>query len=205
MPDSTVVLAVRHTDVHNPENVFYGRLPRFHLSSLGEAQAERTASYLATLPLAGIYVSPQLRARQTARAIASQHQEVPVIVTWLLSEVFTSWQGTPFSVLGANVNIYEPPKLPTDESIAMIFNRMNRALQRAAAEHPGQTTVLVSHADPIMVLRVGLQGQPLNFASIRAANYPEKGSVTQFEIVPGEALPRVSYYDVQRQALLATV
>ena len=75
--ESTVVLVVRHTDVHNPNNLFYGRLPRFRLSALGQEQAERTAAYLAGTPITAIYSSPQLRARQTARVIARRHHDAP--------------------------------------------------------------------------------------------------------------------------------
>ncbi len=201
----TVVLVVRHTDVHNPGNVFYGRLPRFGLSQLGLQQAERTAAHLADTPLAAIYTSPQLRARQTARVIARPHPGVPVRITRLLSEVLTSWQGTPFSQLGAAVNIYEPPKVPTDETIPRIFERMNRLLRRAVREYPGQTTVAVSHADPIMILRAGNQGLELKLSNLRGPDYPEKGSITRFEFVEGEARPRISYTDVGRLAYTQAV
>ncbi len=198
--DSTVVLVVRHTDVHNPENVFYGRLPRFGLSKLGREQAERTSAYLADVPLSAIYTSPQLRARQTARAIASRHPEIPVRVSRLLAEVRSSWQGTPFAVLSRQVNLYDPPRDPGDETIAQVFARMNRLLRRVVARHPGQTVACVSHADPIMILRVGNLGLDLTLANLRGADYPEKGSITRFEFVAGEARPRISYVDVGRLA-----
>ena len=195
---ATTVLVIRHTDVHNPDNVFYGRLPRFRLSDLGRQQAERTAAYLADVPIACVYTSPQLRARQTAKVIASRHSDVPIVITRSLSEVHTSAQGTPFSQLGAAVNIYEPPKAATDETIPQVFARMHRALRRAIREHPEQTTVLVSHADPIMFLRVGLQGLELKLANMRGTYYPEKGSITRFEFVPGDPKPRISYVDPGR-------
>ena len=195
---STVVLAVRHTDVLNPKNILYGRLPRFGLSDLGIRQAERTADYLAGEPIACIYTSPQLRARQTARVIASRHPDVPIKVTRSLAEVLTSAQGIPFSELGALVNVFEPPRAEGDETIPRILARMQRALRRAAREYPEQTTVLVSHADPIMFLREGLKGKELKLANMRGPDFPEKGSVTRFEFVPGEAKPRITYVDPSR-------
>ena len=69
----TTILLVRHADVHNPADVVYGRLPRFGLSSVGREEATRTAATLAGEPLAAIYSSPQLRARQTAETIAAHH------------------------------------------------------------------------------------------------------------------------------------
>ncbi len=195
---STVVLAVRHTDVLNPRNILYGRLPRFGLSDLGFQQAERTAEYLAREPIACIYTSPQLRARQTARVIASRHPGVPIKVTRSLAEVLTSAQGIPFAEIGALVNIFEPPRAEGDETIPRIFARMHRALRRAVREYPEQTTVLVSHADPIVFLREGLRGKELKLANMRGPDFPEKGSVSRFEFVPGELKPRITYVDVGR-------
>jgi broad specificity phosphatase PhoE len=201
---STVVLVVRHTDVQNPRNILYGRLPRYGLSDLGRKQAERTAEHLADEPIACIYTSPQLRARQTARAIASCHLGVPVRVTKSLAEVLTSFEGTPFADLGPMVNIFEPTKLETDETIARIFARMHRALRRAVREFPEQTTVLVSHADPIMFLRVGLEGKELRLVNMRGHNYPEKGSITRFEYAPDEPKPLITYVDPSRLPIAAS-
>ena len=195
---STVVLLVRHTDVLNPQNILYGRLPRFGLSELGFRQAERTADYLARESVACIYTSPQLRARQTARVIASRHAEAPIRITRSLAEVLTSAQGIPFAEIGALVNIFEPPRAEGDETIPRIFARMHRALRRAAREYPEQTTVLVSHADPIMFLREGLKGKELRLANMRGPDFPEKGSVTRVEYVPGEPKPRITYVDPGR-------
>lgn len=206
----TTALFVRHTDVHNPDNVFYGRLPRFHLSELGRTQAERTAEYLAKEPIDRIFSSPQLRARQTARAIAQYHPEAPLRISRLISEVYTSWQGTPFSTLGASVNVYEPLKEPNDESITDIFRRMNAMMQLVFREYPGEKIVCVSHADPIMILRVGYEigyaqglreGREVkfDFSRLRSAiNFPEKGSITRFVLGPGAEYPTISYTDPGR-------
>src|SRR5438094_9831085 len=86
---------VRHTDVHNPRDVLYGRLPRFRLSDLGRKQAETTAQALAEEPIAAFYTSPRLRARQTTRILAMPHPDAVVHITRLLDEVLTAWQGRP--------------------------------------------------------------------------------------------------------------
>lgn len=191
----TSVLLVRHTDVHNPASIVYGRMPRFRLSALGLNQAERTAAYLADLPLAAIYASPQLRARQTAGIIAQPHG-LSVRVSSLLAEVQTSWQGVPFTVMDALPNPYDPLKDPSDETPKIIFARMNRALRQAATRHPGQTVVCVSHADPIMICRVGNLGLDFTMANIHGPEFPTKGSITRFDFEPGDPTPRISYVDV---------
>lgn len=42
------VHVMRHGLVHNPKEVYYGRLPRFRLGDRGVRQAEQGALYLAT-------------------------------------------------------------------------------------------------------------------------------------------------------------
>ena len=66
----TDILFIRHAEVMNPDNVFYARLARFKLSEQGLKDAEAAAAALAEEPLAAIYTSPMLRAKQTARIIA---------------------------------------------------------------------------------------------------------------------------------------
>ena len=194
----TTVLFVRHTDVHNPDNVFYGRLPYFGLSTLGIEQANRTAEYLRRLDIAAFYTSPLLRARQTSRILAQYHPDAPVLITSRILEVRSSVQGQPFSRIGAAVNIYEPPLAPGDETIPAIFARMSRCLTLAAQKHPGRTVVCVSHADPIMFLRVGIEGKELVLANMRGPDYPEKGSVTSFVYDDGQTHPTISYVDPNR-------
>src|SRR5690349_21791753 len=89
----TRVIFVRHGNVHNPGNIVYGRLPRMRLSTRGQEDMERTAQYLADVPLAAIYTSPLLRARQSAAYLGRTHPEAPIRVCSWLVEVHTSWQG----------------------------------------------------------------------------------------------------------------
>ena len=193
--EPTSVLLVRHTDVHNPANIVYGRMPRFRLSALGLAQAERTADYLSTQSLTAIYASPQLRARQTADIIARRHPGLSPRVTSRLAEIRTHWQGEPFTIVDA-LNPYEPLRDASDETMADVFGRMSAALRQAAARHAGGTIVCVSHADPIAILRIGVLGLDLNLENLRSPGYPTKGSITRFDFAPGEFAPRVSFVDI---------
>ena len=43
----TIVHMMRHGEVHNPDAILYGRLPGFHLSDTGRAQARKVADALA--------------------------------------------------------------------------------------------------------------------------------------------------------------
>jgi len=177
MPE-TKILLVRHADVHNPDQIVYGRLPRFRLSKLGEAQAEATAEFLSKEDVKYIYTSPMLRARQTAKAIAKYHPEAKLRISKLLAEINTSWQGTPWSQIGANANLYEPIKDPENETIEDVAKRMLRIIRTLVRRHPGETVICVSHADPIKIAWVALEGKELTFENIRKPPYPDRASVT---------------------------
>jgi len=62
----TAISFVRHGEVYNPDNIFYGRLSGFRLSDNGNYQAVQAAETLNGSQLAAIFSSPLLRARQTA-------------------------------------------------------------------------------------------------------------------------------------------
>lgn len=189
---TTTILIVRHAEVHNPQRIFYGRLPEFRLSTWGEQQAERTADLLASRPITGVYSSPLIRARQTAARIADRHPAAQRLVTGLLNELGTSWQGTPYSQFKAGFSAYENRREPGDESIEEIAARMVEFVTRARDRHRGETIVGVSHGDPVTILRLVLTGRPLTVASLRAAEFVGLGSVTEIVYTPGEDRPRVT-------------
>lgn len=177
----TILYIVRHADVHNPQDVLYGRLPRYRLSELGRRQAEVTAQVLAEEPLSAIYTSPQLRARQTAAVIAKAHPDVPVRITRLLMEVLTGWQGRPHSELEEiNFNFYDNPVNPGDERLEQLWARLNRFVGRVRRRYPGGAVVGVTHGDICFLARSGFAGLPIEIASIRRPHvYPDKGSITR--------------------------
>lgn len=189
---NTTVLLVRHADVHNPAQLVYGRLPRFRLSTDGLAQAEMTAKALTDEPIAAFYSSPMLRARQTTRLLAQYHPGVPVRYSRLLTEVGTSWQGTRWADMAKDVNLYEPRKSQTDESMEDVADRMERLVRRLVRQYRGQTVACVSHADPIMIAKVRLLGRELTLQNIREPDYPERASVTRLTFTP-EGTMQVSY------------
>ncbi len=192
----TTILLVRHTEVHNPDRVLYGRLPRFRLSDYGRKQAERTAAFLANRPVAAIYSSPLLRARQTAGIIARYHPEAARHVSTLLHEVGSGWHGTPVATFKPGFVVYHERREPGDEALEDVAARMVRFVRRARRRHPGACVVAVSHGDPISALRVVLSGRELTLASVRGYDYAGLGSVTEITYQPGEARPRVAYLTV---------
>ena len=68
-----MVVGVRHAAVWNPEGVVYARLPGFHLSESGRAEAEQLSQDLSSVGVASIQASPLERAVETARILAEPH------------------------------------------------------------------------------------------------------------------------------------
>jgi broad specificity phosphatase PhoE len=166
------------------------------------AQAERTAQALAAEPVAAIYTSPMLRARQTARVLASRHPEAPVRVSRLLHEIRTPWQGVRWAEIGHDANLFDPRPghVGDGESMADVADRMERCLRRVVRRHAGHAVVCVSHGDPILIAKARLLGKELTLSSIREGPYPERASVTRFRFLPDGEL-EVSY-ESPAQALI---
>jgi len=193
-PVRTNVLVVRHAEVHNPQDIVYGRLPGFGLNARGREQAERSAAFLAARKVSMIYTSPLLRARHTA-AILGRRLHVPIRESSKLIEVRTCYQGSPNSILLPGFSFFEPLKEPRDETIQDIFDRFHRFLRSMVRRHPGETVVAISHGDPITIMRIGLEGKPLTARSMHSAVYAARASVTQVEIRPEEPV-WLSYFNV---------
>jgi broad specificity phosphatase PhoE len=196
----TVLIMTRHTDVHNPDDLFYGRLPRFGLSELGRRQAARTAEVLAEVPVDAFYSSPMLRARQTARFLAEKHGNMRVHVSRLLIEVNTAWQGRSHADLEPlHFDFYSHPLSETDETLHQIWDRINRFARRARRRHPGKTVVGVTHGDIVFLAKSGFRGMPIAIESIRRPDfYPGKGSLTRLTFGSDLSQPfpmSVEYYD----------
>jgi broad specificity phosphatase PhoE len=177
----TTILFIRHADVHNPQDIVYGRLPRFGLSRIGWEEAARTAAALQAAPITAVYSSPQLRARQTAGVIASGHPGLQVRVTGLLAEVKTGWQGTPNKIMAEKqFNFYRDRVNPEDEDVPDVLARILRWTDQVLHRHAGETVVGVTHGDPSMMARLFFSGQEVSVESLRQHDfYPAKGSITR--------------------------
>ncbi len=190
----TQIFFVRHGEVHNPGAIFYGRLPRFRLSALGERQAEAAGRVLAAEPLAAIYTSPLLRARQTGRIIARKHPAIPVKTTQAIVEIRSRLQGTATATLDATSwNFYEPRLHADDETIADIAARIEGFARLIERRHPGHPVVAVTHGDILAIARARFSGWPLALASIRGAVYPGTASILRVTLGPGLHVVDVGY------------
>ena len=166
MPE-TVVHLVRHGQVENPRRVLYGRLPGYHLSLRGRAQAGLLAAHFAGTPLAAVVASPLERAQQTATPIAAAHG-LEVRTDLRLIETSNVFEGAAGNVVWY---ILRHPKLwwklrdlrtPSwgERNVDMV-ERVHAAVDAARAEFAGRHVVLVSHQAPIWVARLAFERRRL--------------------------------------------
>ncbi len=140
---------MRHGRVHNPDKIVYGRLPGFRLSRRGRFEAECAARALSREPLAAIYASPLLRARQTAAAIQACHPHLKVHISRLLTEVCGPFEGQPKKVVDALGGDTYTGALPPCEQPRDIIRRMQNFIRRVRRKFAGRQVVAVTHGDVI--------------------------------------------------------
>ena len=182
--ERTVVNVMRHGEVHNPDKILYGRLPDYHLSDRGRAQAEAVAEWLASRDITYVVASPLERALETAAPIAARHG-LAVATDDELIESENIFQGQ--RVSPGDGALRDPrnwwhlrnPRTPSwGEPYAEIAARMKRAVFRARAAADGHEAVCVSHQLPVETLRRAMTDKPLHhFPTRRMCNL---ASVTSF-------------------------
>jgi len=202
----TTIHLVRHGLVHNPNEVFYGRLPRYRLGAEGELQAQAAALALKDKPLVAVYSSPLLRTRQTAERILAFHPKLKVRLSRLLIEVGTPHDGSTIANMVANGwDLYSGNQHPHEQP-EHITQRARKFFALMRQRHAGREVVAVSHGDVIAFSILWGSGQPANWrlkGDLRrfgiTDGYPQTASITSFTFtndkgqIDGDQLPDVSY------------
>lgn len=182
--ERTVVNVMRHGEVHNPDKILYGRLPDYHLSDRGQAQARAVAEWLASRDITYVVASPLERAQETAAPIA-ERRGLTVATDDELIESENIFQGQ--RVSPGDGALRNPrnwwhlrnPRTPSwGEPYTEIAARMTRAVFRARAAAAGHEAVCVSHQLPVETLRRAMTDKQLHhFPTRRMCNL---ASVTSF-------------------------
>ena len=178
----TVIYLVRHGEVHNPEGIFYERLPGFHLSDLGVAQVHELGKFLSDKGVSAIYASPLERTRQTADIIASYQRGVAVTHDKRLLEVSSMIRGQKQVDLALERwNFYKLKYTKLGgEKLSDIWKRIGSFFKETVRKHKGQAIVVVSHGDPIMISMVKHKGKRLSVHEIRGVEYVQTAKGFQF-------------------------
>ncbi len=184
MTEKTIVHVMRHGEVYNPDKILYGRLPDYHLSERGRAQAQAVAGWLALRDIVYVVASPLERAQETAEPIATG-LGLPVDTDDDLIESTNIFQGQ--RVSPGDGALRDPrnwwylrnPRTPSwGEPYDEIAARMTAAVNRARIKAAGHEAVCVSHQLPVEMLRRAMTGHPLpHFPTRRMCNL---ASLTSF-------------------------
>ncbi|MCB0976256.1 MAG: MSMEG_4193 family putative phosphomutase [Acidimicrobiales bacterium] len=153
---ATLVLLVRHGQTPTTGSTLPGRAPGLHLADRGVQQAEAVATRIGALGrVTAVYASPLERTRETAAPIAKATGQRVRRHKGLLECDFGEWTGRKLKDLmklpeWQTVQRYPSGfRFPGGESFGEMQQRMVSTVQAIAADHPGETVVAVSHADPI--------------------------------------------------------
>jgi probable phosphomutase (TIGR03848 family) len=166
----TVVLLVRHGTTPTTGKMLPGRAPGLHLAEKGRAQAAVVAERIGTMekPPTAVYASPLERTRETAAPIAATLGLRVRTAKGLLEADVGDWTEKSLARLyktkeWATVQRWPSGfRFPGGESFAEMSVRSLDAVLGLVAEHPGETIVAVSHADPIKALVAAASGVPLD-------------------------------------------
>jgi broad specificity phosphatase PhoE len=182
----TRIHVIRHADVENPRRLLYGHLPGFQLSALGRAQAAAVGEKLGDEGIRRIVHSPLARAVETARIINENLKEPAELdpEPALREADFSRYlQGLPYWQIPLRRPLWFVHKarrgiVPGDESIEDLGRRVLEVVRRTAREHPGETSALVSHADPIQAAWILLDGRAHNEREMYRKSVDKAGMLT---------------------------
>jgi probable phosphoglycerate mutase len=152
---ATRVVLVRHGVTAQTGPLLSGRLPGIDLSEKGVEQAENAASRLASLAITTVYASPIERTTQTAQCIAARLGLPVLALEGVIEADYGEWTGGKIADLAKTDEwkvVQVAPsraRFPGGESIREMQARVVGALDAVVAQHPNETVVVVSHADPI--------------------------------------------------------
>lgn len=184
MTAPTRISFVRHGEVHNPEGIFYGRLPGFGLSDHGRCEAQAAARALSRQRIAAVYASPLLRALETARAIHAVCGDIPLDISPDLSEVYCPYDGQPREVLDAlGWNVYAGAEPPYEQPADLVARTL-RFVAQVRSAHPGRHVVAATHGDVVAFILLWAAGWPVEAQNRRSivrlgvpGGYPAHASI----------------------------
>ena len=166
----TTIYLVRHGEVHNPQKVFYGRVPGFGLSELGKKQAEALGEFLKKRPITALYASPLERAKETISYVGRHFPHLTVTHDARIIEVGSPLEGRSWKELERNQwNFYRFSEHTRGggEHLGDIWQRMRKFLLDTVQKHKDQEVVAVSHGEPIMVTHTKYTGKRLHLPIVR--------------------------------------
>ena len=161
-PD-TIVHLLRHGEVHNPTGILYGRMPGYHLSSLGKRMAQRIGDTIGDRDITHVVASPLERAQETARPVAAA-RGLDIVTDARVIESTNIFEGSQFS-MGEGVfrsprtwrHLWNPLRPSWGEPYKAVVARMMAAVYDARDAARGHEAVIVSHQLPVWITRLDVE------------------------------------------------
>ena len=160
MLEPTRIIAIRHGETTwNVDTRIQGRLD-IPLNATGRSQAARMAQALKHEPIAAVYASDLVRAWETAEYLGRAHGLPVNAEAGLRERGFGDFEGMTFAEIEARLpdqsmrwRKRDPEFAPAGgESLVALNRRVVEAVERLAAQHPGELIAVVGHGGVMDVL-----------------------------------------------------
>jgi len=166
-PAPTLILLVRHGATPTTGKILPGRAGGLHLAEKGRVQADVVAARIAAMekPPTAVYASPLERTRETAAPIASALGLRVRTARGLIEADVGDWTEKSLARLYKTKEwptVQRWPRFPGGESFTEMSARSMTAVLGLVHDHPGESVVAVSHADPIKAVVAAAAGVPLD-------------------------------------------
>ncbi len=181
-PANTYILLRHGESTKNTPDVIQGMLKHdnHHLTPSGIAQVRASIEKIKEEGgIDMIFSSPFLRAKETAQLVGKEFHH-SVIVDELLSEVFegSHWEGKPVKeYLAAHTDSNFQSRDGDGETWEEVMQRMSKFARGIDAKHEGKRILIVSHGDPLWLLKAFLLNTPHEKIQkhFDGTDYPQKG------------------------------
>lgn len=183
MQEATTLHFVRHGLVHNPDQVYYGRLPDFHIGDKGLAQAQAAAKILSRKPISAVFSSPMERTIETAEAILKAFDGLQLQITKQLIEVHSPFDGQALNTIAERKwDIYTDTPPPYEQP-ADLLCRLKNFVKTVRKEYLGKEVIAVTHGDVIVFMTLFAMRKPITQQTKQryfTNTYPDHASITSF-------------------------
>jgi broad specificity phosphatase PhoE len=163
------MLLVRHAFTDAVGCVLSGRADDVVLNASGRRQAAALGKTLSALRIQHFYVSPQPRAIETARILASHQPATAIVIDRRFDECdFGDWTGKSFDELQGDPlwrrfnDSRRTAVVPGGESPAAAQARVLDGIARISARHPTGLVAVVTHAENIRHVALHHSGMSLD-------------------------------------------
>lgn len=169
--DPTRICLIRHGETAwNAARRIQGQTD-IGLAPAGVEQARAVARHLSKSPVAALYSSDLLRARQTAEVIGAHLSLTPILVPALRERCYGIFEGKTYDEARAaypgDYALFERRDadyaFPAGgESLRQLHARVTSGLRELAAAYPGQTLAVVTHGGVLDIINRFVRGRVLD-------------------------------------------